>query len=64
MRRPYERTASPFLAQVAVQCLAAKGRMLMGGHNTLESDQEHVSMDEGSAPSLVRVALALARVPA
>ena len=62
MRRSYERTASPFLAQVAFQCFAAKGGMLVGGHNRLESDQEHVSMDEARALRLARVALA--RVPA
>ena len=37
-RRSYERIASPFLPQVAFQCLAAKGCMLDGGHDTFESD--------------------------
>ena len=33
--------------------------MLVGGHYRLESDQEHVSMDEARTLSLARVALAL-----
>ena len=54
MSGTYERTASAFLPQVASQRLAAKGYMLLGGYNKLESDQEDASNDEARATSSAR----------